>query len=65
MLRAIGGELHDAGSSPDTMVAIGQLNQRLDHQRLAARTEFAERFADYDTPATSRALDAMLDGIAE
>ena len=65
MLRAIGRELHDTGSSPDTMVAIGQLTERLDQQRLAARTEFAERFADYDTPATSRALDAVLDGITE
>jgi len=65
MLRAISRELHDTGSSPDTMVAIGQLTERLDQQRLAARTEFAERFADYDTPATSRALDAVLDGITE
>ena len=65
MLRAISRELHDTGSSPDTMVAIGQLTERLDQQRLAARTEFAERFADYDTPATSRALDAVLDGITQ
>ncbi|MDH4113393.1 MAG: CHAD domain-containing protein [Actinomycetota bacterium] len=63
MLRGIARELHDAGASPDTMVAIGQLTERLDQQRLAARAEFAERFADYDTPATRRALDAVLDGI--
>ena len=36
--------------------------ERLEHQRLAARAEFAERFADYDTPATQRALDAVLEG---
>jgi CHAD domain-containing protein len=63
MLRAIATELHEAGVSADTMVAIGQLTERLDQQRHAARVEFAERFADYDTPATERALHAMLDGI--
>jgi hypothetical protein len=47
------------------MVAIGQLTERLDQQRLAARAEFAARFADYDTPATQRALGAVLEGITE
>jgi hypothetical protein len=45
------------------MVAIGQLTERLDHRRLAARAEFAERFGGYDTRATQRALDAVLEGI--
>jgi hypothetical protein len=63
MLAAMGPELREAGASPDTMVAIGQLSERLDQQRLAARTEFAERFADYDTPATQRSLDAVIEGI--
>jgi CHAD domain-containing protein len=65
MLRAVATELHETGASADTMVAIGQLTERLDQQRLAARIEFAERFADYDNPATQRALDAMLDGISK
>jgi CHAD domain-containing protein len=65
MLRAVAHELHEAHASPDTMVAIGQLTERLDQQRLAARAEFAARFADYDTPATQRALDAVLEGITE
>lgn len=65
MLRAIATELHETGASVDTMVAIGQLTERLDQQRVAARSEFAERFADYDAPANQRALDAMLDGISE
>jgi hypothetical protein len=66
------GRLHRAGlrlrvdkSDADTMVAIGQLTGRLDQQRLAARAEFAERFGHYDTPATQRALDAVLAGITE
>ncbi len=64
LLRAVATELHETGASADTMVAIGQLTERLDQQRLAARVEFAERFAGYDSPATRRALDAMLDGIS-
>jgi CHAD domain-containing protein len=65
MLRAVATELHGTGASADTMVAIGQLTERLDQQRQAARVEFAERFADYDNPATQHALAAMLDGITE
>jgi CHAD domain-containing protein len=65
MLRAVARELHEAHSSPDTMVAVGQLTERLDQQRLAARAEFADRFADHDTPATRRALATVLEGITE
>ncbi len=65
MLRAVATDLHETGAPVDTIVAIGQLTERLDQQRHAARVEFAERFADYDTPATQRTLDAMLDGIAK
>ena len=64
MLRAVATDLHETGVPVDTIVAIGLLTERLDQQRHAARVEFAEHFADYDTPATQRALDAMLDGIA-
>ena len=63
MMRGIADELHAADASPATIVAIGQLTERLDHQRIAARAEFAERFADYDTPATQRALDTVLEAI--
>lgn len=65
VLRAVAAELHETGASADTMVAIGQLTERLDQRRQAARIEFAGRFADYDTPATQRALDAMLDRASE
>jgi len=63
MLRAVANELHEAGASANTMLAIGHLAERLDQQRVAARLEFAERFASYDSPATHGALDAMLNGI--
>lgn len=64
MLQGLAFELSDADVSPETMVAIGRLTERLDQQRLAARAEFAERFAYYDTPATQRALQAMLEGLS-
>ncbi len=62
-LRAISRELHRRRASPDTMLAIGQLTERLDQRRIATRVEFAERFAAYDTKATQRALDAALAGV--
>jgi CHAD domain-containing protein len=63
MLRAISRELHDLGASADTMLAIGQLSERLDQRRIAERAEFTHRFAAYDTAATRRDLDAALDGL--
>ena len=65
MLRAVAQELYDDGASSATMIAIGQLTERLDQQRGAARAEFAERFADYDTSSTSNSLHDMLQGITE
>ena len=59
-LRAIAVDLHDVGESSETLVAIGQLTERIDQRRLAARAEFAERFAAYDTDATLRDLERAL-----
>ena len=47
-------------SSTDTMLASGQLIERLEQRRISCRHEFAERFAAYDDPATVAALDALL-----
>lgn len=63
-LRGIADELHLSGASSDTMLAIGQLSERLDQRRIAARADFAERFAAYDTEATQGTLDAALHGMA-
>ncbi len=63
-LRVISEELHQCGASSTTMLAIGQLTERLEQRRIAARAQFAERFADYDTNATQRALDAALEDLA-
>jgi CHAD domain-containing protein len=61
MIREIAGQLHDRRVPADTMLAIGQLSERLERVRIAARAEFAERFAAYDTPRTQRALDVTLE----
>jgi CHAD domain-containing protein len=63
-LRSLTYELHEAGASTDTVLAVGQLTERLDQRRIAARAAFAERFAAYDGKATERALAAALDGLA-
>ncbi len=61
-LRAISEELHLRSASSETMLAIGQLIAQLDQRRIATRSEFAERFAAYDTSATQRDLEAALAG---
>jgi CHAD domain-containing protein len=60
MLREIAIDLHERGETSATMVAIGQLAERIDQRRLAARAEFADRFAAYDTPETHRELESAL-----
>lgn len=47
-------------SSTDTMLACGQLIERLEQRRITCRHEFAERFAAYDDAATAVALDDVL-----
>jgi CHAD domain-containing protein len=47
-------------SSTETMLATGQLIERLEQRRLACRHEFAERFAAFDDARTIDALDALL-----
>ena len=65
MIREIAGQLHARGVSADTMLAIGQLSERLERVRIAARAEFVEQFAAYDTPRTQRALDVTLDPLEQ
>ncbi|MDO8364017.1 MAG: CHAD domain-containing protein [Actinomycetota bacterium] len=58
-LRALAHALPPA-TSADTLVALGRLIERLDASRVAARAEFAQRFAAYDTQGTQRALELAL-----
>lgn len=62
LLRSITPEL--ASADANTMIAVGELIQRLEHTRLAARAEFADRFADYDSAATQRSFDALIEAIS-
>ena len=64
LLRTLLPELEAGGATADTMVALGQLTERLDRTRQTARAEFAEHFAAYDSAATRRSLDALLEAIA-
>lgn len=49
-----------ATSSTDTMLATGQLIERLEQRRLSCRHDFAERFAAFDDAKTVAALDGLL-----
>lgn len=62
-LQRVARELHSADIGPDTLVALGQLREQLDRTRIETRTEFAGRFAAYDSKATRRAFAALIDGI--
>ena len=46
--------------SADTMLAIGQLIERLEQRRVASRDELADRFDAFDTKATKKALKDLL-----
>jgi CHAD domain-containing protein len=50
------------GWTSDTLLAIGQLVERLEHVRLRSRRDLAERFADFDRKETTKALKALLAG---
>jgi len=61
LIREIAADIHDGAASTDTLLALGQLTERLEQIRIAARAEFAEQFAAYDTQATEHDFVAMLD----
>jgi len=60
-LRTFSQELFEATSATaETLVSMGQVAERLENRRQAARAEFAQRFADYDTKGTAQALEGLL-----
>jgi CHAD domain-containing protein len=63
LIREIADELHSRGATADTLLALGQLAERLEQIRVAARAEFDEHFASFDTKATRANLTAMLRGL--
>jgi CHAD domain-containing protein len=48
------------GWSADTLLAIGQLIERLEQRRVARREELAERFGAFDSKDTDKALKTLL-----
>jgi len=64
-LLAMSHELHDSGKAgAETLVAMGQLAGEFERRRIGARTEFAERFAAYDTAKTKSTLATLLESAA-
>jgi CHAD domain-containing protein len=63
LIREVATVLHGRGASAETLFAMGQLAERLDGVRAAARAEFAVRFGAFDTSRTETALDDVLEGI--
>jgi CHAD domain-containing protein len=60
-LRAMSVELHGKRNvGAGTLLAMGRLTEHLDGHRRAARDQFAQRFAAYDTKQTARSFDALL-----
>ena len=47
-------------STTDTVLATGQLIERMEQRRLASRNEFAERFSAFDSAKTDDALNSLL-----
>lgn len=47
-------------STTETVLAMGQLIERIEQRRIASRDEFAERFAAFDSSKTADALAALL-----
>lgn len=60
-LRAIAAELAD-DLPVTTVLAAGQLVERLDQRRVATRADFSARFAEFDDASTAQALREVLDG---
>lgn len=61
-LREISRHLQAApGVGADTLAAIDQLAQHMEIRREAARADFTDRFADYDTKTTGRTLKEALE----
>jgi CHAD domain-containing protein len=58
-LRAIADDPRQ-GWTADTLLAIGQLIERLEQRRVARREELADRFGAFDSKDTRKALKALL-----
>ena len=64
-LRAASEDLHEPRRRRTALfLAMGELTSHFEQRREAARAEFAERFAAYDSKDTTRRLRVLLDSAA-
>ena len=63
-LQRIAHELSDEHATPATLLAVGQLIEHLESEKVVQRADFAERFARYESKQTRRALADLLDSIS-
>jgi len=64
-LKAMSQELHGSpGVTAATLLAMGRLTEVFDRRRVEARNQFAERFANYDTKQTARALAELVETVS-
>lgn len=64
-LRAVAHDLHAANAADtDALLTVGRIVDHLERRRQAARDEFAERFAAYDTKPNRALLTSLLDEVA-
>jgi len=56
-------KLQERGVGHETLLAIGRLTERQDRRRSSARRAFTDRFAEYDTKATTNLLFEAIDHI--
>lgn len=64
-LRSISRQMADAGAAPpELLLAMGQLTEAFERRRMAARADFADRFAAYDTKQTRRTFDELVKAAA-
>jgi CHAD domain-containing protein len=64
-LRSVAHDLHAANvADTDALLAVGRLVDHLERRRQAARAEFTERFAAYDTKPNRALLAALVAPVA-
>lgn len=59
-LQVVAGELSAEHATPPTLLALGQLIEHLELEKVAARTEFAGRFVRFDSKRTERLVGDLV-----
>ncbi|MEO6126027.1 MAG: CHAD domain-containing protein [Ilumatobacteraceae bacterium] len=62
-LQVVAHELSDEHATPPTLLALGQLIEHLELEKVSARAEFADRFASFDSKATHRIVTELLESL--